>query len=295
MSKSGFVASFGRPNAGKSTLLNRLVGEKVAIVSSVPQTTRNQIRGVLNQPAGQIVFIDTPGIHKPLHRLNQRMMKIVHASFDGLDLAMLIVDAAIPFGEGDQFVVNLFKEKKIPAFLLLNKIDEIEKPSLLPIIQHYSTLRDWVEIIPISAQTGENVDRLIAAIWPFLKEGPTYFPEDEYTDQPERVLAAEFVRERILHHTREEVPHSVAVVVEKFEETPNLIRLYASIIVERDSQKGILIGRKGSMLKQIGTESRREIERLLNVKVYLELFVKVRPHWRDNEALLDEIGIPKAP
>lgn len=293
MTKSGFAAIVGRPNAGKSTLLNRLVGEKVAIVSPVPQTTRNQIRGFVNRPEGQVVLVDTPGIHKPMHRLNQRMMKMVHAAFDGIDLALLIVDAAVPFGEGDRFAVNLLKEKKVPAFLLLNKIDLMDKPTLLPMIRKYSALMEWAEVVPISSKTGENVDRMLQLVFAFLKEGPVYFPEEEYTDQPERNLVSEFIREKILLHTREEIPHSVAVVVEKFEETPSLIRVYAAILLERDSQKGILIGQKGRMLKQIGTEARLDLERLLNTQVYLELFVKVRPRWRDSEAILDEIGIDK--
>lgn len=293
MPKSGFVAIIGRPNAGKSTLLNRLVGEKVAIVSPVPQTTRNQIRGIVNHPEGQIVLIDTPGIHRPLHRLNQRMMKSVHAALEGLDLVLLIVDASIPFGEGDRFVLSLLKEKNLPAFLLLNKIDQIEKPALLPLIQRYASELNWLEVIPLSALTGENVDLLLERIFGVLKESPVCFPDDQYTDQPERALAAEFVRERILHHTREEVPHSVAVIIEKFEEGDRLVRIYAAIFVERASQKGILIGQKGRMLKQIGSEARRELERLLNTKVYLELFVKVRPRWRDDDTALDEIGITK--
>ena len=293
MSKSGFVAIVGRPNSGKSTLLNRLVGEKVAIVSAVPQTTRNQIRGIVNGPEGQIVFIDTPGIHRPLHRLNQRMMKMVYAALEGLDLVLLIVDASLPFGEGDRFVLNLLREKGLPSFLLLNKIDRIQKTDLLPLIARYAHEMSWIEVIPLSALTGENVDLLLKRIFAVLKEGPSYFSEDEYTDQPERILAAEFIREKILHHTREEVPHSVAVVLEKFEEGERLVRIYASILVERASQKGILIGQKGRMLKEIGTDARWELERLLNTKVYLELFVKVRSNWRDNEAVLDEIGITK--
>jgi GTPase len=293
MPKSGFVAIIGRPNTGKSTLLNRLVGEKVAIVSPVPQTTRNQIRGVVNCPEGQIVFIDTPGIHKPLHRMNQRMMKLVYAALEGLDLVLLIVDVSQPFGEGDRFVLDLLREKMLPSFLLLNKIDLIKKTALLPLMERYSTELNWLEVIPLSALTGENVSLLLNRIVAVLKEGPCYFSQDEYTDQPERSLAAEFVRERILHHTREEIPHSVAVVIEKFQEDTRLVRIYAAILVERHSQKGILIGQKGRMLKQIGTEARGELERLLNTRVYLELFVKVRPHWRDDEAVLDEIGISK--
>lgn len=293
MPKSGFVAIVGRPNSGKSTLLNRVVGEKVAIVSAVPQTTRNQIRGIVNGPEGQIVFIDTPGIHRPLHRLNQRMMKMVYAALEGLDLVLLIVDASLPFGEGDRFVLNLLREKGLPSFLLLNKIDRVQKPDLLPLIARYAHELSWIEVIPLSALTGENVDLLLKRIFAVLKEGPSYFSQDEYTDQPERILAAEFIREKILHHTREEVPHSVAVVLEKFEEGERLVRIYACILVERDSQKGILIGQKGRMLKQIGTDARWELERLLNTKVYLELFVKVRSNWRDNEAVLDEIGITK--
>lgn len=221
------------------------------------------------------------------------MMKMVHAALEGLDLVLLIVDATLPFGKGDRFVLNLLQEKGLPSFLLLNKIDRIEKTDLLPLITRYAHELSWIEVIPVSAQSGENVDLLLKRIFAALKEGPSYFTQDEYTDQPERILAAEFIREKILHHTREEVPHSVAVVLEKFEEGERLVRIYASIIVERDSQKGILIGQKGRMLKQIGTDARWELERLLNTKVYLELFVKVRPHWRDNEAILDEIGITR--
>ncbi len=293
MPKSGFVSIIGRPNAGKSTLLNRLVGEKVAIVSAAPQTTRNQIRGMVNRPEGQIVLIDTPGVHKPLHRLNERMMKMVHAAFDAVDLTLLIVDASVPFGEGDQFVIKLIQEKAAPSILLLNKTDLMEKPRLLPIIEHYSRLHKWSEVIPISALKGDNLEPLILSIFARLKEGPIYFPADQYTDQPERALAAEFVREKILRHTREEIPHSVAVLVEKFEESRELIKIYCCILVEHGSQKGILIGQRGSMLKRVGTEARRDLERLLNTKVYLELFVKVRERWRDNDALLDELGITK--
>lgn len=291
MLKSGFVAIVGRPNAGKSTLLNRLVGEKVAIVSPVPQTTRNQIRGIVNRPEGQIVFIDTPGIHRPLHRMNQRMMKLVHGAFEGLDLVLLIVDSTVPFGQGDRFAINLIREKSVPVILVLNKIDQIEKPRLLPLIQTYASKMAWTEVIPISALKGENLDLLIHSIFNLLSEGPFHFPEELYTDQPERQLAAEFIREKILLHTREEIPHSVAVLVEKFEEAPTLVRIYAAIYVEHNSQKGILIGQNGTMLKQIGSEARRDLERLLNTRVYLELFVKVRRDWRENETTLDELGI----
>ncbi|MDD5543620.1 MAG: GTPase Era [Acidobacteriia bacterium] len=289
MPKSGFVAIVGRPNVGKSTLLNRLIGEKVAIVSPVPQTTRNQIRGILNRSEGQVIFVDTPGIHQPKHRLNERMMKQVHAAFDGLDLVLFMTDAASSRNEEEFFAFDLVRKKGIPSFLLLNKIDLIRKERLLPLIQTYAGRADWKEIIPVSAQTGDGVDLLIHSIFAVLKEGPPFFPPDQYTDQPERDLVVEFIREKIMLNTRQEIPHSVAVIIDRYEETPALVRIYASILVERESQKGIVIGQKGSMLKRIGSEARRDIERLLNTKIYLELFVKVRVHWRDDEAILDEI------
>lgn len=279
----------GRPNVGKSTLLNRLIGEKVAIVSPVPQTTRNQIRGILNRSEGQVIFVDTPGIHQPKHRLNERMMKQVHAAFDGLDLVLFMTDAASSRNEEEFFAFDLVRKKGIPSFLLLNKIDLIRKERLLPLIQTYAGRADWKEIIPVSAQTGDGVDLLIHSIFAVLKEGPPFFPPDQYTDQPERDLVVEFIREKIMLNTRQEIPHSVAVIIDRYEETPALVRIYASILVERESQKGIVIGQKGSMLKRIGSEARRDIERLLNTKIYLELFVKVRVHWRDDEAILDEI------
>lgn len=294
MPKSGFVAIVGRPNAGKSTLLNRLVGEKVAIVSPVPQTTRNQIRGIVNRPEGQIVFIDTPGIHRPLHRMNQRMMNLVHSAFEGLDLVLLIVDSAVSFGQGDRFAINLIRGKTVPVILVLNKIDEIEKAKLLPLIQTYASQMQWNEVIPISALTGENVELLLQSVFKILKEGPCHFSEELYTDQPERALAAEFIREKILLQTREEIPHSVGVLIEKFKESPSLVRIYAAIYVERDSQKGILIGQKGRRLKQVGSDARRDLQKLLNTRVYLELFVKVRPDWRNSETALDELGLARA-
>lgn len=283
----------GRPNVGKSTLLNRLVGEKVAIVTPVPQTTRNQIRGILTCPDGQVVLVDTPGIHKPKHRLNDRMMKQVHAAFDGLDLVLFMADASASIGEADIFAIQLLRKRKIPSFLLLNKIDLIDKTRLLPLIQTYAAREEWKEIIPISARTGDGLEELLRCIFGVLKEGAPFFPDDQYTDQPERAMAVEFIREKIMLNTREEIPHSAAVMIDKFDEAQSLVRIYASILVERESQKGILIGQKGSMLKRIGTAARLDLERLLNTRVYLELFVKVREHWRDNDVLLDEISPPR--
>jgi GTP-binding protein Era len=279
--KSGFVAVVGRPNAGKSTLVNALVGTKVSIVTAVPQTTRNRILGIVNRPSAQIVLMDTPGIHRPLSRLNEQMMTFVRQALTERDLAVLIVDASERFGHGDEFAVGLLKEYAPRTILALNKIDRIKKPQLLPLIERYSQLYNFEEIMPISALRQEGLTELLDAIVGLLPEGPQYFPPDMYTDQPERFLASEIVREKVILHTRQELPYATAVVIDHFEEGESITRIHASIVVERESQKPIIIGSGGDMLKQIGSEARRELERLFPPKVFLELYVKVEPHWRD--------------
>ena len=279
--KSGFVAVVGRPNAGKSTLVNALVGAKVSIVTAVPQTTRNRILGIVNAPGAQVVLMDTPGIHRPRSRLNEQMMTFVRQALTERDLAVLIVDASERFGHGDEFAVGLLKEYAPRTLLALNKIDRIKKPQLLPLMQRYSELYDFEEIIPISALRGEGLKELLDAIVHLLPQGPQYFPADMYTDQPERFLASEIIREKVILHTRQELPYATAVIIDEFEERENITRIHASIVVERDSQKPIIIGAGGEMLKQIGSEARQELERLFPPKVFLELYVKVEPHWRD--------------
>ncbi len=298
---SGFVSIIGRPNAGKSTLLNALVGEKVAIVTHKPQTTRNRIQGFVNvkggggRPPGQIVFIDTPGVHKPDSPLGRRMMREVHDALEERDLVMLIVDATQKFGAGDEFVLDLLKRVTSPVFLLLNKIDAVEKPKLLEIIDRYRQLREFREIIPISAIKKQGLKDLIDLVIKILPEGPRYFPQDQITDQPERVMVAEIVRERVLIETGQEVPYAAAVKIERFEAGEKLTRIAAAIYCERQGQKAILIGKGGSMLKKIGTSARSQIERFLGTKVFLELFVKVRENWRNSEAALDDLDWRQEP
>ncbi len=293
--RSGFVSIIGRPNAGKSTLLNALVGEKLAIVTHKPQTTRNRIQGFVNvaarkgRAAGQIIFIDTPGIHKPDTPLNKKMMREVHDALESRDLVLLIVDVTQKFGVGDRFSLDLLKKAGGPAFLLLNKIDLIEKGKLLPIIAEWSRQHEFKEIIPISAAKRDGLELLLDKVIENLPEGPRYFPKDQLTDQPERFLAAEIVREKVLFDTAEEVPYAATVIVERFDEEPRLTRIAATIYVERDGQKKIVVGRRGEMIKRIGTEARQEIERLLGAKVFLELFVKVRPNWRESRQFLEEL------
>ena len=284
--KSGFVAIVGRPNAGKSTLINVLVGEKVSIVTPVPQTTRNRILGIVNRPDAQVVFVDTPGIHKPLSRLNQQMMTFVRQALAERDLAVLIVDASARFGRGDEFALQLLKEYAPKAILALNKIDLIPKPQLLPLIDRYSKLHDFEEIFPVSALHNDGVEDVLQAVIRLLPEGPPYFPPEIYTDQPERFLASEIIREKVIRHTQQELPHVTAVFIEQFEETETITRIHAMIVVERDSQRPIVLGAGGQRIKQIGTEARLELERLFPPKVFLELFVKVEPHWRDRRDLV---------
>lgn len=284
--KSGFVAIVGRPNAGKSTLLNALVGAKVSIVTPVAQTTRNRILGIVNRPDAQIVFMDTPGIHKPFSRLNEQMMNFVQQALEDRDLAVLIVDASEPFGKGDEYVLDLLKQYAPRTILALNKIDRIAKPRLLPLIDRYARAHNFEEVFPISAVRGEGLDALVDAVVRLLPAGPGYFPPDIYTDQPERFLAGEMVREKVIRHTRQELPYVTAVLVDKFEDGETLTRIHATIMVEKDSQRPIVLGVGGERIKQIGTEARHDLERLFPPKVFLELYVKVEPHWRDNPALV---------
>lgn len=284
--KSGFVAIVGRPNAGKSTLINALVGAKVSIVTAVPQTTRNRILGIANRPGAQMILMDTPGIHKPLSRLNERMMSFVRQALEERDLALLIVDASAKFGKGDEFALTLLKEYAPPTILLLNKIDIISKPRLLPLMDRYSKLHNFEEIIPISAKTGDGLESLVNAVIARLPEGPQYFPPDVYTDQPERFLASEIIREKVIEHTRQELPYVTAVLIDRFEESETLTRIESTIVVERESQKPIIIGSGGHLIKQIGTEARQELEKLFPPKVFVGLEVKVEPEWRDNRAIV---------
>jgi GTP-binding protein Era len=291
--RSGYVALVGRPNAGKSTLLNRMVGEKIAAVSNKPQTTRHQIRGVITRPEGQVVLVDTPGVHQPGYLLNRRMMASVHDALEGVDLVCLIRDASVPTGNGDRFVLDLVKRSGKPALLLLNKTDKLDdKRRLLPLIEWYSREHEWRGVVPLSARTGDQLEDLVLEFVENLPEGEPIFGEDELTDQPMRALVAEMVREKILHVTGEEIPYVTAVVTERYEEVSDeLARVFCAVYVERSSQKSIIIGKGGARLKEIGTEARKDIERLLGHKVYLELFVKVEEGWRDSPRALSEMGI----
>jgi len=290
MYKSGFVSIIGRPNAGKSTLLNRLIGSKVAIVADKPQTTRTSIQGVVTMDGAQVVFVDTPGIHRPDTTFNRRMMDTVRAAVEDRDLLLYLVDASEPFQPAEQEALKLLGRIKAPVLLLLNKVDALkEKAQLLPLIERYRELGNFEEFFPISALRGQGIAELKSAIVARLPEGPRYFPEDYLTDQPERYLAAELIREKILHLTRQEVPHSVAVLIDTFEETPRITKIAATVYVERDGQKAILIGAKGSMLKRVGTSARLEMESMFGRKIFLELFVKVRPRWRESPEFLNAI------
>jgi GTP-binding protein Era len=292
--KSGFVSFIGRPNAGKSTLLNRIIGTKLAIVSDKPQTTRNRILGVKNYPDGQVVFLDTPGIHRPLHRLNVRMVDAAVDTIREVDVLGLVVDVNEPPGKGDRYVLDLLKHAEAPIFLILNKIDLIKKTALLPLIQQYSQLATFAEIVPVSAGTGDNVDRLEQVILDRLPEGEALYPPDYLTDQPERFFAGEIVREKLLQLTRDEIPFSSAVVVDRFEEPQGdstLLKLYCSIVVERESQKPIVVGRGGDMIKRIGIAAREDLEKFFDTKVFLDLHVRVKSEWREDEGMLNDIGV----
>ena len=293
--RAGYVALIGRPNAGKSTLLNRLVGEKIAAVSNKPQTTRFKILGIVTRPDGQIVLVDTPGVHKPGYELNRRMMSTVHDALMQVDLVCLIRDASVSTGNGDRFVLDLVKKSGKAALLLLNKIDKLgDKSKLLPLIEWYRGEHDWRAIVPVSALKGDQLEALLDEITKQLPESEPLFSEDELTDQPVRVLAAEIVREKILEATGEEIPYVTAVVTEKWEEVrEDFTRVYCAIFVERISQKKIIIGRGAQRLKQIGMLARREIEKMLGHRCHLQLFVKVEEDWRDKEHVLDELGLPR--
>lgn len=289
--KSGFIAIIGRPNVGKSTFLNHVVGQKIAIMSDKPQTTRNKIQGVLTTDDYQMVFIDTPGIHKPKHRLGDFMMKIADNTLNEVDAVLFMINADEGYGRGDQFIIERLENVKSPVFLIINKIDLVSPEALLGIIDEYRQKGDFQEIIPISSLQGNNVNRLLTELQNYLPEGPQYYPQDQITDHPERFIITEFIREKALHLTREEVPHSIAVALENMEKRKDdTVFIQATIITERSSQKGIIIGKQGSMLKKIGQEARKDIEHLLGSKVYLELWVKVKKDWRNKQSQLHELG-----
>jgi GTP-binding protein Era len=291
MFKSGFVSIIGRPNSGKSTLLNQLLGEKISIVSDKPQTTRENILGILSLKEGQIVFTDTPGIHKPGYELNRRMMRTVYNSLEGTDLLLLLVDASTAFGSGDQYVVDLLKQRALPTFLLLNKIDLVRKEALLPLIASYAAKHPFAEIVPISALKKDNLELLISLILKQLPEGVPHFPEEQFTDRHERFLVGEMVREKVLLNTRDELPYSTTVQITRFDESqPDVVVLNCDIVVEKESQKKIVIGSQGQMLKQIGIEARADIEGLLGKRVFLELYVRVKTKWRDDPRFLDSLS-----
>jgi GTP-binding protein Era len=290
--KSGFVSIIGRPNVGKSTFINRVIGQKIAIMSDKPQTTRNKIQGVYTTNQSQIIFIDTPGIHKPKHKLGDFMMKITQNTLKEVDLILFMVNAMEGLGRGEEYIIERLKETDTPVFLVINKIDQVHPDELLPIIDQYKDKFDFQEIVPISALQGNNIDTLLKQIETYLPEGPQYYPSDQVTDHPERFIISELIREKVLHLTREEVPHSVAVVVDAIEKRENNQAVYvaATIIVERDSQKGIIIGKQGGMLKEIGQRARVDIENLLGSKVFLELWVKVQKDWRNRLTQLRDFG-----
>ncbi len=293
--KSGFVAFLGRPNAGKSTLLNRIVGQKLAIVSDKPQTTRTRVVGVKNYPDGQVVFVDTPGVHKPTHRMNVRMVDVALEAMRDVDVLALVVDASVRPGAGDRFLLNLLKDVATPTILVLNKVDLVAKPRLLPILDEYRKAHPFIEFVPASAADGTNVDVLESLFLQHLPEGEPLYPPDYLTDQTDRFFVAEIVREQVLRLTHDELPFSTAVIVDRFEESDEdgVKRLYCTILVERDSQKPIVVGKGGSMIKEIGTAARAELEHFFQKRVYLDLHVKVKSEWRDDERLLNEIGVQR--
>jgi GTP-binding protein Era len=289
--KSGFVSIIGRPNVGKSTLMNQIIGQKIAIMSDKPQTTRNKIHGVYSREQGQIVFLDTPGIHKPTSKLGDYMMKVAQGTLGEVDAILFLIDVAEGIGGGDRFIIEQLKNVKTPVILVLNKIDQVHPEALLPIIVQYKDLYDFAEIVPISALSGNNVTTLLDQIIRYLPEGPQYYPADQVTDHPEQFVCAELIREKILHLTREEIPHSIAVQIEDMKVQDNgLVRISAVIFVERDSQKGIIIGKQGALLKEIGQKARHDIEALLGSKTFLELWVKVKKDWRNQERVLKDLG-----
>jgi len=291
--KSGFISIIGRPNVGKSTFLNRVIGQKIAIMSDKPQTTRNKVQGVLTTDDSQMIFIDTPGIHKPKHKLGDFMLKVSKNTLREVDVIMFMVNAEQKIGKGDEFILEMLAGNPTPVFLVINKIDAIHPDELIGIIESYKERYDFAEIVPISALQGNNVENLLVTLGKYLPEGPQYYPADQVTDHPERFIISELIREKVLHLTREEIPHSIAVVIDKIrrdEENEDKIHVAATIIVERDSQKGIVIGKRGALLKEVGTRARKDIEMLLGSKVYLELWVKVQKDWRNKSTHLRDFG-----
>lgn len=290
--KTGFISLIGRPNAGKSTLINQILDRKIAITSSKPQTTRTRITGIFTTSNAQMVFIDTPGIHKPKDRLNQYMVEAARSTIYEGDVIFYVVDASVPFGPGEQFILDCLKDIDVPVFLLLNKIDCMTSEEIMRTIVKWQTRREFAEIFPLSAERGDNVDRLLETVKGYLIEGPNFYPEDAVTDQPERIVMSELIREKILRLTEEEVPHSVAVVIEHMErdESDDKLIVHAAIYTERQSQKAIIIGKQGQMIKRIGTAARRDIEELLGEKIYLKLWVRVKENWRNREGALHDFG-----
>lgn len=292
--KSGFIAIIGRPNVGKSTFMNRVIGQKIAIMSDKAQTTRNKIQGVLTEKDAQFIFIDTPGIHKPKHKLGDFMVKMAESTLNEVDAIMFMIDAKEGYGRGDQYIIDRLQNIDSPVFLIINKIDLVHPDELLPLIDLYRKKYNFEEIVPVSATEGNNVNHLLSVLKSHLPEGPQYYPDDQITDHPERFIMSELIREKVLHLTKEEIPHSVAVTIENIERRNNgKLLIQAAIITERSSQKGILIGKQGSMLKEIGKGARRDIEKLLGTKIYLELWVKVQKDWRNKPRNLNEFGFNK--
>ncbi|MBG9448616.1 GTPase Era [Cytobacillus firmus] len=290
--KSGFISIIGRPNVGKSTFLNRVIGQKIAIMSDKPQTTRNKVQGVLTTNDAQFIFIDTPGIHKPKHKLGDFMMKVAQNTLKEVDVILFMVNAQEGFGRGEEFILEKFQSVRTPIFLVINKIDQVHPDELFKIIESYKEKYDFNEIIPISALEGNNVETLLEQIKKYIPEGPQFYPADQVTDHPERFIVSELIREKALHLTREEIPHSLAVTIDKMErrEDKDVVHVMATIIVERDSQKGIVIGKQGKMLKEIGKRARVDIENLLGSQVFLELWVKVQKDWRNKMSQLRDFG-----
>lgn len=290
--KSGFISIIGRPNVGKSTFINRMVGQKIAIMSDKPQTTRNKVQGIVTRETSQMIFIDTPGVHKPKHRLGDFMLKVTRSTLSEVDVIMFMVNADEKIGTGDRFIMEWLQKSETPVFLVINKIDLVHPDELLEIITSYTEEMPFAEVVPISALNGNNIERLVESLESYLPVGPQYYPSDQVTDHPERFIISEMIREKVLHATREEIPHSVAVAIEQIrhDEPSGKTHIQATIIVERDSQKGIVIGKGGKLLKEVGTKSRKDIEMLLGEKVYLELWVKVQKDWRNRPSRLKEFG-----
>ncbi|MDP4162127.1 MAG: GTPase Era [Bacillota bacterium] len=290
--KSGFISIIGRPNVGKSTFLNRVIGQKIAIMSDKPQTTRNKVQGVLTLDEAQLIFIDTPGIHKPKHKLGDFMVKVAQNTLKEVDIVLFMVNAVEGFGRGEEFIIEKFQSIQTPVFLVINKIDQLHPDELFTVIESYKEKYEFKEIIPISALEGNNVERLLEQIQRYLPEGPQFYPADQVTDHPERFIVSELIREKVLHLTREEIPHSLAVMIDKMErrDDKEIVNVMATIIVERDSQKGIVIGKQGAMLKEIGKRARYDIENLLGSKVFLEIWVKVQKDWRNKASQLRDFG-----